>query len=230
MDDSHDDPTPGMPLHERLWDLFVFVPAGIAASVVEDFPAVAERGRQKVGVRITSARAIGQFVVKAGQDELRRRTEGLRAKAPGPFSGDSGSDPAPATDPGRSDLAAEGEDVDDRGGLPDSRSTIPVAPPETTPTPSATATPSAPPVAPPETTPTPSATTPPATPPVALGNVPDVSSLSIPGFDTLSASQVVQRLDGLNRSELVAVRAYESSTRGRRTILSRVDQLLDERS
>ena len=53
---------------------------------------------------------------------------------------------------------------------------------------------------------------------------------SIPGFDTLSASQVVQRLDGLNRAELVSVRTYEASTRGRRTILSRVDQLLDERS
>jgi hypothetical protein len=57
-----------------------------------------------------------------------------------------------------------------------------------------------------------------------------VSSLAIPGFDSLSASQVVQRLDGLNRQELVSVRAYESSTRGRRTILNRVDQLLDERS
>ncbi len=57
-----------------------------------------------------------------------------------------------------------------------------------------------------------------------------MATLSIPGFDTLSASQVVQRLDGLNRSELVSVRAYEASTRGRRTILSRVDQLLDERS
>jgi hypothetical protein len=57
-----------------------------------------------------------------------------------------------------------------------------------------------------------------------------VSALSIPGFDTLSASQVVQRLDGLNRADLVSVRTYESATRGRRTILSRVDQLLDERS
>jgi hypothetical protein len=60
--------------------------------------------------------------------------------------------------------------------------------------------------------------------------VPLVSTLAIPGFDTLSASQVVQRLDGLTRAELVSVRAYEASTRGRRTILSRVDQLLDERS
>ena len=64
----------------------------------------------------------------------------------------------------------------------------------------------------------------------ANGHIPAVATLSIPGFDALSASQVVQRLDGLNRSELVSVRAYESSTRGRRTILSRVDQLLDERS
>jgi hypothetical protein len=62
------------------------------------------------------------------------------------------------------------------------------------------------------------------------GHIPSVSTLSIPGFDTLSASQVVQRLDGLNRSELVTVRTYEASNRGRRTILSRVDQLLDERS
>lgn len=62
------------------------------------------------------------------------------------------------------------------------------------------------------------------------GHIPSVNTLSIPGFDALSASQVVQRLDGLNRSELVSVRAYEAATRGRRTILSRVDQLLDERS
>ena len=71
----------------------------------------------------------------------------------------------------------------------------------------------------------------PAPAPVATnGHIPTVGTLSIPGFDALSASQVVQRLDGLNRSELVSVRAYEASNRGRRTILSRVDQLLDERS
>ena len=61
-------------------------------------------------------------------------------------------------------------------------------------------------------------------------NVPDVGSLGIPGFDTLSASQVVQRLAGLDRTELVAVRAYEAASRGRRTILSRVDQLLEQRA
>ncbi len=55
-------------------------------------------------------------------------------------------------------------------------------------------------------------------------------TLAIPGFDALSASQVVQRLDGLTHEELHAVRAYEAAHRGRRTILNRVDQLLDERS
>ena len=49
--------------------------------------------------------------------------------------------------------------------------------------------------------------------------------LAIPGYDSLSASQVVQRLDGLANGELEAVRAYESATRGRRTILSKIAQL-----
>jgi hypothetical protein len=54
---------------------------------------------------------------------------------------------------------------------------------------------------------------------------PDVAALSIPDYDSLSAPQVVQRLDGLSASELEAVRSYEAATRGRKTILSRVAQL-----
>jgi hypothetical protein len=49
--------------------------------------------------------------------------------------------------------------------------------------------------------------------------------LAIPGYDSLSASQVVQRLAGLVPTELEAVRDYEASTRGRRTILNRIAQL-----
>jgi len=64
--------------------------------------------------------------------------------------------------------------------------------------------------------------------PTAMHNgidAPPVSSLAIPGYDTLSASQVVQRLAGLAPGELEAVRAYEAATRQRRTILSKVAQL-----
>ena len=51
------------------------------------------------------------------------------------------------------------------------------------------------------------------------------SSLAIPGYDTLSASQVVPRLEGLTAAELDAVRAYEDATRARKTVLTRIDQL-----
>ncbi len=176
-EDREDDPT----LNDRLLDALVFVPAGLAITVVEELPRLAERGRDRLGVRVSSARAVGQFAVRAGRDEFVRRAAGLwprggPAAAPGPRE----PSPDPAHDPGTA------------GGGP--------------------------------------AAPPPARGPAVNGHVPAVSTLAIPGFDTLSASQVVQRLDGLNRTELVSVRAYEASTRGRRTILNRVDQLLDERS
>ena len=54
----------------------------------------------------------------------------------------------------------------------------------------------------------------------------DASTLAIPGYDTLSASQVVPRLEGLSAAELEAIRAYEEATRARKTVLTRIDQLL----
>jgi hypothetical protein len=49
--------------------------------------------------------------------------------------------------------------------------------------------------------------------------------LPIPGYDALSASQVVERLAGLGADELVEVRDYENAHRHRRTILGKIDQL-----
>jgi hypothetical protein len=62
-----------------------------------------------------------------------------------------------------------------------------------------------------------------ARPPAAPAPRPE--QLAIPGYDSLSASQVVQRLAGLSQEELAAVGAYERVHRGRRTILNRIDQL-----
>ena len=64
---------------------------------------------------------------------------------------------------------------------------------------------------------------------------PDPAAAAIVGgaladYDTLSASQVVRRLESLGPEELDAVRRYEASTRNRRTILNRAGQLLDEQS
>jgi hypothetical protein len=64
---------------------------------------------------------------------------------------------------------------------------------------------------------------------------PDPAAAAIVGraladYDTLSASQVVRRLESLGPEELDAVRRYEASTRNRRTILNRAGQLLEEQS
>ena len=74
----------------------------------------------------------------------------------------------------------------------------------------------------------PPATTPgPAVPSAGAeaATAPDPGSLAIPGYDTLSASQVVPRLEGLSREELEAVRSYEQASRARKTVLTRIDQL-----
>lgn len=51
------------------------------------------------------------------------------------------------------------------------------------------------------------------------------ADLAIPNYDTLSASQVIERLPGLSPEELEAIRRHEEAGRGRRTILNRVAQL-----
>jgi hypothetical protein len=95
--------------------------------------------------------------------------------------------------------------------------------------------------APPETDGTPDASAPPAesvtraaaVPPAAPAPAPDAAAEAIVGrvladYDTLSASQVVRRLESLGPEELRAVQRYEGSTRNRRTILNRASQLLDQ--
>jgi hypothetical protein len=61
----------------------------------------------------------------------------------------------------------------------------------------------------------------------ARGHVADARApeLAIPAYDTLAASQIVARLNGLNAEELHSVRLYEESHRARRTILGRITQL-----
>lgn len=83
------------------------------------------------------------------------------------------------------------------------------------------------PPAPPRATPSAPAGPEPSSPATAQSTAGSDSAddLAIPGYDALSAPQVVSRLDGLSAEELEAVRAYEAGTRGRRTVLGRVAQL-----
>jgi hypothetical protein len=54
---------------------------------------------------------------------------------------------------------------------------------------------------------------------------PGAAGLAIVDYDSLSASQVVPRLEGLSDTELAAVRNYEAAHRGRKTILNKIAQL-----
>ena len=193
-------------LNDRLLDVFVYAPAGFILSALDDFPKLAALGRDRLGTQVSNARVMGAFAVKMGAQELKKRGEELLHRQPAPGQ------------------PAGGKPDDGPVGL----HSVPTSPPSdrfddlaVPSTPTST----------PASTPTP-IPVPPAAPRTATanGHVPASSSLAIPGFDTLSASQVVQRLDGLSRGELVAARAYEAGNRGRRTILSRIDQLLEERA
>jgi hypothetical protein len=124
---------------------------------------------------------------------------------------------------GRQEVEKRLKQVADRPA-PSSRPAATPAAPAATRAPAAETT-----MAPTAPTPEPAASAP---APAASGNgtavtVHDAQSLAIPGYDSLSASQVVQRLAGLNPAELAAIGAYEAAGRGRRTILNRVAQLRD---
>lgn len=161
---------------DQLLDLFVYAPLGLALTARDQLPSLIEKGRAQVTQQTMLAKMMGQFAVKEGEKEIRRRVEQMAARP----------EPAPAPSP------------------------APTPPPPTTngkasaPTDAAPAEPAAP--------------------------KPTGEHLAIPGYDTLSASQVVQRLPGLSNEELAAVRAYEESTRGRRTILTKIGQLQAESS
>jgi hypothetical protein len=80
----------------------------------------------------------------------------------------------------------------------------------------------------PEPAPAPVAVAPTPTPAptiVSVVDAPPRSDLPIPGYDALSASQVVERLNGLAPTELETVHAYEAAHRQRRTILGKIEQL-----
>jgi hypothetical protein len=159
---------------ERVLDVFVFAPLGLAATARDELPKLADEGRKQVERQLKTARLVGEYTVR----RLRRRADAALVElglGPAREQASPPSSPPPAA----GDLDAE-----------------------------------------------------PAVPAAGNGQVrvsgaarPDAYELAIPGYDTLSASQVVQRLSGLSHAELEAVRAYEEAGRGRKTVLTKVAQL-----
>jgi hypothetical protein len=156
---------------------------------------------------------LGQLAVAQGQHEASKvvRQAGDALMGLGILRGDSAGPPAPGGPVGDATAARPGEPATwppDTAGLrpdagtglrPDAGAEPPAAPGTPAPANGSAAAP--------------------------RGAPPSSGDLAIPGYDSLSASQVVQRLAGLAPGELEAVRTYEASTRGRRTILNRITQL-----
>ena len=154
-------------------DVFVYVPIGLAVSARELLPALAERGRERLTGKVTTARVVGKFAVQQGQTQAGKAFARAREEAMGRVDQLTGQ-VAPASTPHA-------------------------------------ATPSPAPI--------------PASRPSFPTSGPGAEALAIPGYDSLSASQVLPRLAGLGTGELEAVRDYELAHRGRKTILGRITQL-----
>lgn len=193
-------------------DLFVYAPVGLALTAAEELPKLAAKGRTRVNTQLMMARVVGQFAVARGRQELEKRFAPPSPSAPPPdvVAAEELDEQPPVTFDEMTATNGSGPGLPGaertEGGRDVSVSTVGdlatlTEPSE--PTESASEAPSASSAAPP----------------------PSAEELAIPGYDSLSASQVVQRLAGLSGDELGAVAAYERAHRGRRTILNRIDQL-----
>lgn len=197
-------------LAHRTLDIFVFGPAGVLLTAVEDLPEFAAEGRRRLTAHIRNARTVGEFVVKRGQRELERRmAEGDEAAPRGGRRAPEVRTETPSRPAPEAEEPAPGASV-----APGARG------PEAAPAPPGTETRAR------EGAVQPSAghrAPAPVSPGEAAGAAVD---LAIPDYEALSASQVVRRLDGLGPGELGAVYRHEAATRRRRTILHRAQQLL----
>lgn len=190
-------------LVDTLLDVAVYAPIGLVMLAREEIPKLAAQGRQRVESQAGVARMVGQLAVAQGRRQAQGVVDRLMGKAgePSPAAEEQEARPRPrGTGPvGRPRRAAQPVDADEG----DER--LPVVVGETVPD-----------VAPQAAV---------ELAETALVTAPEADDLPIPGYDSLSASQVVQRLPGLSPAELEAVRAYEQAGRARKTVLLRVAQL-----
>ncbi|MFN2503271.1 MAG: hypothetical protein ABR540_03380 [Acidimicrobiales bacterium] len=185
-------------LLDRLLDVTVYAPLGLILLAREEVPKLAAQGRKQVDARADLARMVGQLAVAQG----RRQAQGLVER----LTGRAEQEPDPPTATTRPAREAPPVPPPELETEPGEDEHLPVAVGE---------------IVPDLARPTSVAVPLPAAPAVT----PVADDLPIPGYDSLSASQVVQRLAGLSPDELEAVRAYEQSGRARKTVLLRVAQL-----
>ena len=201
MSDADDHKTP----LDALLELGLYAPLGLALEARDRLPDLITRGRQQVTSLTTLYRMMGDYSVRQAEKDWRKRWEELQSTLqsvgllPEPHPpASAGTQPAPPPE-------AVVDVASSSNGSASSKGAANGAAPASSSNGSVSS----------------AASTPSAEEPAVRTR----ADLAIPGYDTLSASQVVQRLAGLSAEELAAVRDYESGTRGRRTILSKIASL-----
>lgn len=180
---------------EQAVDLFVYAPIGLAFEGPALLPTLVERGKNQVA----AARMIGKFAVDAGGAEVAKQL-GRLAEQVGEQSG----------------LGGIVDLITGRRPAAASASPSPKTPAPARPSGNGAAAPDAV-----ESPSEPAA----AAAPKAKTPSGNTAHLAITDYDSLSASQVVNRLGGLSSTELEAVKDYEGAHRGRKTILNKIAQL-----
>jgi hypothetical protein len=203
---------------ERTIELLLYAPIGIGMFLKDAAPQLVDmfvsRGRaeidrrhEDVQQRVTTARSLGQVALAFGAPMLRRRVEQTVADAHRRAGGLFGAEASNPSSPGAETSAAT------------SVATSPSSPVTEEPPPA--------PAPKPEKQLASSASEARHDAASATNGSASSAGLPIPGYDALSASQVVERLIGLAPDELDAVHAYEASHRQRRTILGKIEQLAE---
>jgi hypothetical protein len=181
---------------DQVLDLLVFAPLGLAMTARTQLPEMVAKGRSQVEGQLSMARFIGQFAVQQGKVEVEKRLKTYTAPAPRSAPPPPAAPTEPAPAPTMSmPVTVRAEPAPAFVDLPPDDD-LELEDLD--------------PVTPEDRAP---------------GSPPAAADLAIPGYDALSASQVVQRLAGLSPAELEQVRLYETSTRGRKTVLTKISQL-----
>ncbi len=194
-------------------DYLVYAPLGLAFDARDLFPELVSKGRNQV----TIMKMLGRFAVQQGSHRGRSTIVDIGTQAVSMLPGVSVASPPDEVDDAAATIGTE--HIAAPAPTPTAAST-PEPNRETGETGETGTTASS-------TAPTPNPPNPPngATIPTAEAAPVEVTTLAIPDYDSLSALQVVPRLEGLTAAELDAVGAYEAATRARKTILNKVAQL-----
>lgn len=216
---------------ERAVELLVYAPIGLAMFAKDTVPTFMKmfvaRGQTEVAQRRKTAetqagqyKTIGQMAVKYGGPEVRRQAEAaagtVRKRAEDTLAAVTAVTTPPGTTPPGSGT---------NGSAPTASAPAATKPPARTASRTTTSSTRTSKLKTPKTPVAPNMEAGAGESAAPTTPSPRQDALAIPDYDLLSATQVIDRLIGLARPDLLAVQAYETAHRARTTILGKIAQL-----